>query len=26
MGEATFAPNDLLVSDVPVITRNITIV
>ncbi len=25
MGEATFAPNDLLVSDVPVITRNITI-
>ncbi|MQX85900.1 head decoration protein, partial [Sinorhizobium medicae] len=26
MAEATFAPNDLLVSDVPVITRNITIV
>ncbi|AEH78735.1 hypothetical protein SM11_chr1459 [Sinorhizobium meliloti SM11] len=26
MGEATFAPNDLLVSDVPVITRNVTIV
>ncbi|WP_248447269.1 head decoration protein [Sinorhizobium meliloti] len=25
MGEATFAPNDLLVSDVPVITRNVTI-
>jgi len=26
MAEATFAPNDLLVSDVPVITRNITLV
>ncbi len=25
MGTATFAPNDLLVSDVPVITRNVTI-
>ncbi len=25
MAEATFAPNDLLVSDVPVVTRNITV-
>ncbi|MHA4733277.1 head decoration protein [Ensifer adhaerens] len=25
MAEATFSPNDLLVSDVPVITRNVTI-
>jgi hypothetical protein len=25
MAEATFSPNDLLVSDVPVVTRNITI-
>lgn len=25
MAEATFAPNDLIVSDVPVITRNVTI-
>jgi len=26
MADATFAPNDLLVSDVPVITRNITLI
>ncbi|MCQ1766132.1 head decoration protein [Neorhizobium galegae] len=26
MAEATFSPNDLLVSDVPVITRNITLI
>ncbi|MBD9621883.1 head decoration protein [Ensifer sp. ENS06] len=25
MAEATFAPNDLIVSDVPVVTRNVTI-